>query len=163
VRIDQLELRVLLEIRKRAHHPKLVRSAQLMGLFGEHAIGWIILGTVLALVDRRWISVAFAAILAHGAGSVIKRIVRRQRPPASDLPPLCRTYSGLSFPSVHACSTTAAMVLLVPVIGPALAVGVAVTMGISRLILGVHYPSDVLAGVMIGATSGVVVSLAAIA
>jgi membrane-associated phospholipid phosphatase len=158
---DRLELASLWQIRRRTGHPAVVRAARLIGLLGEHAMAWIVLGTLLGLADaeRRpmWFSAAAAAVLAHGAGIAIKRVVRRTRPPADQLPPLCRTPSALSFPSAHACSTTAASIMLVPVIGLPAALAIIGAMGFSRLLLGVHYPTDVVAGIGVGAGVAAVV------
>ncbi|MDN6386308.1 MAG: phosphatase PAP2 family protein [Corynebacterium sp.] len=60
------------------------------------------------------------------------------------------TPSRLSFPSSHATSTAAALTSLTRVTGSRLPLAGVPVMMASRLVLGVHYPTDVLAGVALG-------------
>ena len=126
-----------------------------MSHFGEHAGGWLALGALGAALDRprrrEWLTAAAGVALAHGASIGVKRVVRRTRPDHPSVEVRVGTPSRLSFPSAHATSTTAAAVLygrllrrpLVPVLVP--------PMALSRMVLGVHYPSDVVAGSALGA------------
>jgi len=82
---------------------------------------------------------------------LIKRAVRRRRPDHPAVEVNVGTPSALSFPSAHATSTTAAAILMAPLTGLPLPVLVVPPMAVSRLVLGVHYPSDVLTGVAVGA------------
>ena len=67
------------------------------------------------------------------------------------------TPSELSFPSSHATSTTAALVTLAKITkNPLPLLGVPVMM-LSRMVLGVHYPTDVLAGAIVGAVTAQVI------
>lgn len=154
------EIRVLEAVQRVAATGPALKVARGMSLFGEHAGGWLALGVVGALVDRRrrreWLTAAAGVALAHGASIGVKRVVRRPRPDHPRVDVLVGTPSKLSFPSAHATSTTAAAVLyggllrkpLVPLLVPPMAV--------SRLVLGVHYPSDVLAGSALGAAVALV-------
>ena len=87
-------------------------------------------------------------------GSVIKLLVQRVRPVVED--PLSQA-PGYSFPSGHALNIAVAgsvtVLLIWPLLGRTgrrLAVAIAVVaglaVGLDRIFLGVHFPSDVLAG-----------------
>jgi membrane-associated phospholipid phosphatase len=130
-------------------------------MFGEHSAGWFALGLLGAAVDRDrrrdWLTAAGGVVAAHAASIVVKRVVRRPRPDDPRVKVLVGTPSKLSFPSSHAASTTAAAVLYGGLTGRRAAAGVVPPMLLSRVVLGVHYPSDVLAGSALGAVIGGVV------
>nr|WP_132427997.1 phosphatase PAP2 family protein [Pseudonocardia endophytica] len=138
-----------------------VATARGMSLFGEHAAGWLVIGLAGAALDRprrrEWLGSAAAVAFAHGASIGVKRVVRRRRPEHPSVRVLVGTPSRLSFPSSHATSTTAAAVLYGGLLGrrrtPLAVVGL---MALSRLVLGVHYPSDVATGTALGAAVGAV-------
>lgn len=66
--------------------------------------------------------------------------------------------SGRSFPSAHAADTAAAATIVAwaaPALSP-IALVLTALVGISRVYLGVHYPSDVVGGWVIGVVIGAV-------
>lgn len=112
--------------------------------------------------DARLISQGWQTVAGYGLNTVLtyglKYTVRRPRPYTTypDVDPY-QTYSDHSFPSGHAsaafCAATS-LGICCPrwyVIVPAYTWASAVAY--SRLFLGVHYPSDVLAGAIIGSGS----------
>jgi membrane-associated phospholipid phosphatase len=139
--VDRAFLRLL---RTRGHSPALERAARLYARAGENGVLWFALAAVVR--DRRAVRVVFAALLANTA---VKQVVRRPRPVLGpELPPLATTVSGLSYPSAHAATSFAAAgALSLPSLPLYAAAG---AMALTRPYLGVHYPSDVLAGAALG-------------
>jgi membrane-associated phospholipid phosphatase len=123
---------------------------------------WLLIAGVLAMFGGRrgqraaargLIAIAIAAAVANGPA---KLIVRRRRPSSHRRPTLIRTPRSTSFPSGHsatafafATSASAELPMLTPVLVP-----LAGVVAYSRVHTGVHYPSDVAAGVGIGIASG---------
>jgi membrane-associated phospholipid phosphatase len=138
-----------------AGRPGVLTGARALSHFGEHSAGWVgvsLLGALLQPARRRvWLTAGAGAFLAHAAAVVIKRIVKRQRPSHPAIAVNVGTPSRLSFPSAHATSTTAASILLARATGLPLPWLLVPPMALSRLVLGVHYPTDVLTGVAVGA------------
>lgn len=141
-----------------AQRPGVLPGTRAMSHFGEHSIGWLALALLGVILDprrrREWILAGAGTFAAHAAAVVVKRMVRRKRPHHPAVQVNVGTPSQLSFPSAHATSTTAAAILIGRAAGlprclvPALLVP---PMALSRILLGVHYPSDVAAGAALGA------------
>jgi membrane-associated phospholipid phosphatase len=137
-----------------------VPVARALSHLGEHALGWIALGAAGWASGRRrhdWASGVAGVVAAHGAAVLVKRVVRRARPDLPDVPPLVTTPSRLSFPSAHASSTAAAAVGFAPLLGAAPLAVVTAGMLVSRVLLGVHYPSDVVFGAALGSSVALLV------
>lgn len=154
------EVKIIEAVQGAIATPPVISAARGMSHFGEHALGWVAIAAAGALADkprrRQWAGVAVGAVGAHAASIVIKRIVRRPRPNAPSVQVNVGTPSKLSFPSSHATSTTAAAVLLGKLTGLPLPAVLVPPMLLSRVVLGVHYPSDVIAGSALGAASAAV-------
>lgn len=130
----------------------------------------LIVGIVEARRLRSWSTVTFLAVVVGGqflVADVIKAIVGRTRPHALRL----TGFSGPSFPSGHstaAAAVFAAFALLIgrgrshrtKVVLAALSVGGAVLIASTRVMLGVHWLTDVLAGLCLGWTWFALVSIA---
>jgi membrane-associated phospholipid phosphatase len=152
--LDATEARALVRLQSVGARRPLTTAAHVLSSAGEHGWLWLtVAGTGMAL-DRsrrsRWAEVGASVIVAHGAAVVLKRVVRRRRPSAPGVRVLDSTPSRLSFPSAHAASTTAVAVAAAPLVGGLRTAPVPVAMAAARLLLGVHYPTDVLAGAALG-------------
>jgi membrane-associated phospholipid phosphatase len=160
-RVTAREVRLMRRVQQLPGREVTARGARGYSLFGEHAAGWLAVAAVGVALDRpgrrNWAVVGGAAFAAHATAVVVKRVVRRRRPSDPSVEVLVPTPSDLSFPSAHAASTTAAAVALAPVIGVPAAAGLSSAMMFSRVLLGVHYPTDVLAGAAVGVASAVAV------
>jgi membrane-associated phospholipid phosphatase len=158
--LTRIDHAVLRSTRRALGGTAAVPVARGLSHFGEHALGWLALGAAGWATGRRreeWVAGAAGVVAAHAAGVVVKRVVRRVRPALEDVPALVGTPSRLSFPSAHSCSTSAAAVGFGPMVGRAPMVGVTAVMLVSRVLLGVHYPSDVVSGAALGAGVATVV------
>lgn len=159
-----LDLKLLRWIRTHGHSPGLESAAQALGKAGNNGGVWLGLGLVLALVDsanrEAWLICAALGPVAIGLNYAVKLVVRRPRPVLEGLPPLGGAPSSLSFPSAHATSSFAvatAMTRVEPL--GALAFVLALALALGRPYLGMHYPSDVLAGALLGIALGLIVPL----
>jgi membrane-associated phospholipid phosphatase len=155
---DQAALRFL---RTKAPHDTVTEGAfKALGTIGEYAAVWAAVGLAGAAADapkrRRWLIGAATGPAAVVINYGVKVAIGRERPLIEDHPPLARAPSKLSFPSAHSTSSFAAATAFARVEPRTrlalytLATGIC----ISRPYLGMHYPSDVLAGVALGTVIG---------
>src|SRR5260370_29349504 len=143
--------------------PRWVRWWMIMATRGGDGWFWALCGVaVLAAHDANSYAACIAAALASAAGIVLfrtlKKAVGRRRPCTIEphcwadlLPP-----DQFSFPSGHSITSFAVAVSLVqffPAAYPIL-LFCAVSVAASRLLLGMHFLSDVLAGSLLGAGLG---------
>ncbi len=162
--MKELDLKLLRAMRTRGHTPGMESAAKALGKAGNNAAIWVGLGVVLALVDRSnreaWLICAALGPIAIGLNYVVKLAVRRPRPALEGLPPLGGAPSSLSFPSAHATSSFAVATAMTRVdsLG-ALAFLLALALSLGRPYLGMHYPSDVVAGALLGVALGLLVPL----
>ena len=150
------DVRLLVLLRTRGHSPCAERTLSAYSRLGEHGACWIALGGAGAVISRerdrrrRWLRGARIVIAAYGLNQAIKLVVRRARPELPELPPLTPTVTRLSFPSAHATTAFAAARAYAGLAPLSALYAAAVVFGLSRPYLGVHYPTDVLAGALLG-------------
>ena len=149
-----LDTRLLRALRTHGHQPAVERAVARFSTLGEHGGLWMALAAGGAALDpdrrEEWVRAGAAVFGAYLANQAIKFTVRRRRPRLPDLPPLVETHSERSYPSAHSATSFAAARAMGGLLPPAALYAVAVPLALSRPYLGVHYPSDTLAGAVLG-------------
>lgn len=162
--LARLDSRLLYEMRTRFHSPAAERFGRFLERIGSYGSVWLVIGIVMAFVDpdngEDWVVAGLLGPVAIGLNFIVKLIVRRPRPVLEGLPPLGGAPSSLSFPSAHATSSFAcatAMTRIAP--EAAILFVLAVAIAACRPYLGMHYPSDVVAGALLGVGLGLIAPL----
>lgn len=167
-RLDAQEARLVrIFVTKSMRHPKLLRTHIFLNLMGN---GWLYLClVVLVLLLKGWQAWRFllagsvSVIIAHSFYPWIKGHLARQRPYDFD-PTLGATIKALdqySCPSGH-CMTAAAVGVPLAIAFPSMlpaVVAIWLLIAWSRISLGHHYLTDLLAGAIIGAAISLPVSV----
>ena len=147
-----------------APHPPVVTVLEaLTDLGGRPVMMWLVTVAVVLLLIRRRTRLAVYLVVT-GVGALLldpslKTLVGRLRP-VVDVP--VSAAPGNSFPSGHALGSFVAygalLLVFLPAVAPrwrkaviALVAAIVVTVGVTRIALGVHFLSDVLAGWLLGA------------
>ncbi len=149
--LDHALLRLL---RTRLHGPQVERAVLLFTRTGEHGALWLAICLAGSIFDpgRRALyrHAALTIVAAYLLNIVLKNVFRRRRPLIEELPSLSTTVTALSYPSAHATTSFAAARVLSGSLPAAPLYACAVAMGLSRPYAGVHYPSDIAAGALLG-------------
>jgi undecaprenyl-diphosphatase len=123
---------------------------------GENGLLWNALAVAGGVVSARrredYVRAIEIVLVTLALNTAVKYAVRRARPVfEEELPALTPVLSGRSYPSAHASTSFAGARALASAGLPAAPLhAVAVAMALSRPYLGVHYPSDVVAGAFLG-------------
>lgn len=156
--LGKLDIALLRLLRTRGHHPHFELAVIRFSRLGNHGGLWLTLAAAGAVLHPGCRDVYLRAVRAVAMTVVlnylVKNLIRRARPLIEDLPPLSPTLSSLSYPSAHASTSFAGARAMSEAIHPAPLYAVAVAICLSRPYLGIHYPSDVVAGAALGSVIG---------
>lgn len=154
--LDRAELPVLEWVERTRLGGAVEEATRAITKAGEHGLAWYAIAGASAAADvprrERWLRAGASVAGVYAASTALKLIARRQRPPVAAL----GTKTGLSFPSSHATTSFAAARLMSSIEprGKLGYYGLAAAFAGSRLHFCVHYPSDIVAGALLGDLAG---------
>lgn len=162
--LNEFEVGILNWIAENMHCAFLDTVLSAITHLGDAGIFWIILSIVLIFPKKtRKVGISMGVSLILGlliCNCMIKPLVARTRPYdfLGVTPYLISAESDYSFPSGHAtaCFECATAIFLYSKRWGTAAYVLAAVIGFSRLYLFVHYPTDVIAGAILGVIDGII-------
>lgn len=157
--LDQVELVACRRFNAAVHSAGLLKVFRIASRLGDGVLWYSVIAVLAITWGELGRAVALQCAVAGAVGLVIyralKNVLVRERPYITHAAIVCagRPLDRFSFPSghtLHAVSFTLVICNSLPVLAWVL-VPVAVLIAGSRVVLGLHYPSDVAAGGMLGA------------
>ena len=155
----QIDGQLLINIQTFCIHDVLTPIVVFMTHLGDMGFIWIVLSIILLIpkkTRRTGLLALIALVITFLIGNVVlKNWIARPRPYEvfEDVRRLIEAQSDYSFPSGHTSASFAVGVVYcrtLPIGYGILAMILAVSISLSRLYVGVHYPSDVLGGALLG-------------
>lgn len=162
----QLDGKILVWIQETIRTDRLTEFFTFVTHLGDHAAVWILIAIVCLLISKlRKTGILMAASLLGSLlinNLILKNAVARTRPyeAVEGLHRIIEAQPDFSFPSGHTASSFAAAVVIFltcPRKAGVPAVALAALIMLSRLYVGVHYPTDVLVGMIMGTLIAVTV------
>lgn len=163
--ISDYDAQAFLWCNRSHNYPSLTQSARAISFTGD-GYAYIAIGLILALFDSQGLSFFALALLAFALEVpgflLLKKLIKRNRP-LTAMPNQVITAiepaDKFSLPSGHTAAAFVMATMLTafyPAAAP-LAFAWAVLIGASRVVLGVHYPLDILAGALLGVSCSTLV------
>ena len=156
--IQKIDVTILVFINNNMHSPFMHKTMVAITSLGNIGAIWIVIAVAL-IISKKYRNIGFMVILALILGSIlgegiIKHVVKRLRPSFNlqSINLMIANPASYSFPSGHTTSSFAAAGILSRYLKKySLEIfSLAALIAFSRLYLYVHYPSDVLAGIILG-------------
>ena len=163
----EMDGKLLLWLKEAFSHPVLDEIMIMISRLGNKGFIWIAIGVLFLLLGFRnkiWRNRGFLVLFSLAANFlacnvVLKPLIDRTRPYyVLDYTPLIPPVGDPSFPSGHTSASFAAAtaIYFINKKWGIAAYILAAVMGFSRLYLGVHFPTDVLAGALVGTAAAMI-------
>jgi undecaprenyl-diphosphatase len=160
--LDRAELQACRRFNRTVRLAGLLKLFQIASRLGDGVLWYTLIAVLALFFGAPGRLIALQCAVAGGSGLVIyralKNVLVRERPYITHAAIVCagKPLDRFSFPSghtLHAVSFTLIICSGLPTLAFVL-VPVALVIAMSRVVLGLHYPSDVAAGALLGALIG---------
>jgi undecaprenyl-diphosphatase len=157
-RLDQAELRVCVTFNRGVRRVGLRRLFQAASRLGDGVVWYALIGLLPLVAGRAAVGTALRMAIAGLAGVLLYKVLKhrlvRERPfiTHASIERAAAPLDRFSFPSGHTLHAVCFTILAIdafPMLAWVLA-PLALLIALSRVVLGLHYPSDVLAGAALG-------------
>ena len=163
-----MELQILHAIQG-IHQDWLTPIMRFFTTIGEHGLVWIVIAIILACIPKTrkcGLTMMIAMAITYLVGNLfLKNVIARPRPCAVDNSVVLKIPfpSEYSFPSGHSSNGFAGAVTIFCYYRKVgiLSLMMAALIAFSRLYFFVHYPTDILAGMILGVVLGIIAALVA--
>lgn len=161
--LQNMDAQILLLIQEHVRQPWMDGFWKTITHLGDGGLFWIVTAVFLFLwKNTRKAGTAALLALVFGGGItnvMLKNMVARTRPYeiVEGLNRIIARQSDFSFPSGHTCASFAAAFAFYRILPRKWGIAslvLASLIALSRLYVGVHYPSDILGGIVVGFLSG---------